>query len=174
MTRWSATFFCFLLLSFWPGCIDDECMADGAGCKGEPVLQLPPCGDVAEPPSIETLMAALPAAGSTVGVAGPLRREAGMCTQLGCATSHGCCNSCGAGLLLSDREEPANLQPGELLLWGTIDGISLTCGGDESLLCCPVPTDGTRVLVHGRLGEYGRSIDGPLHGLEVDSICLLD
>jgi len=97
-----------------------------------------------------------------------------MCSQLGCATAGGCCNGCGAALMLSASSTPEFASPADLRLRGSVGGVELSCGGDESLVCCPVPTDGREVVVTGELVEDGVSVDGPLHGLAVSAICTAD
>ncbi|RLB60711.1 MAG: hypothetical protein DRI90_13095 [Deltaproteobacteria bacterium] len=66
---------------------------------------------------------------------------------------------------------PQLAAPADLSLRGSLGGVALSCGGDESLLCCPTPTDGRPVVVTGALIDAGLSIDGPLHGLQVSSLC---
>ncbi len=97
-----------------------------------------------------------------------------MCSQLGCATPEGCRNGCGASLILSARSTPEWASPADLRLHGAVGGVGLSCGGDESLVCCPLPTDGKEVVVTGALVEDGVSVEGALYGLTVSTICSPD
>lgn len=154
------------------GCDLEPCLADGEGCEGRATLALGPCAGSLGPVGLAELLANPPVAPAAVVVAGPLRRESAMCSQLGCATADGCCNGCGAALLLSADVTPGLATPADLRLHGSVDGVGLSCGGDESLVCCPVPTDGRQVVVTGELVEDGVSVDGSLYGLMVSALCL--
>ncbi len=157
------------------GCDLAPCLADGEGCAGRVTLTLSPCGSPNNAVTLEDLVAGpVPAPHSLVIVSGPLRRESAMCTQLGCATADGCCNGCGAALLLSADPTPHLASPADLRLRGSLGGVELSCGGDESLVCCPAPTDGRQVVVTGELTEDGVSVDGALVGLQVSALCTLE
>jgi hypothetical protein len=117
--------------------------------------------------------------GAPIAVRGPLLRTSGMCTLLGCYTADsvetrpgglthryrapepgkphamatlddetfagdrillaegGCCNRCGAALALGG------------LVW--LSGPGLSCGGDESQMCCGVDPRGQEVVARGIL-----------------------
>jgi len=153
------------------GCDLEPCLADGDGCAGRATLALAACGSDVSPVALADLLAAPPAPGTAVEVAGPLRREGAICTQLGCATAGGCCNGCGAALFLSAEPTLAVGSPADLRLRGSLGGVDLSCGGDESLVCCPLPTDGPQVVVTGELVEDGVSVDGSHYGVTVLGIC---
>ena len=157
------------------GCDLEPCLADGEGCDGRATIALSPCASAGSAVALADLLAGpLPVSGTAVAVSGPLRRESAICTQLGCATADGCCNGCGAALLLSADPTPHFASPADLRLRGSLGGVELSCGGDESLVCCPVPTDGRQVVVTGELTEDGLSVDGALYRLEVSALCTLE
>lgn len=157
------------------GCDLEPCLADEEGCSGRATLTLVPCGSLDDAVTLDDLVAgSLPAPLTVLSVSGPLRRESASCSQLGCATADGCCNGCGAALLLSHEPAPQLASPADLSLRGALQGVDLSCGGDESLVCCPTPTDGRVVVVTGQLIEGGVSIDGPLLGLQVSSLCAVE
>jgi hypothetical protein len=154
------------------GCDLEPCLADDEGCAGRATLTLVPCDGSDDAVALGELLAGpVPEPQTVVTVSGPLRRESGMCSQLGCATTDGCCNGCGAALVLSADPAPQFASPTDLRLRGSLQGVELSCGGDESLLCCPTPTDGRPVVVTGELTDEGVSLDGPLYGLQVSSLC---
>ncbi len=97
---------------------------------------------------------------AVVSVRGTLAQEAAICTQLGCFD--GCCNSCGARLALAGTA--ARLIP---LASSTTD---LTCGGDDSRVCCPLRT-GTAVTVAARFQKESDTLDGPTFVLTDAAVC---
>jgi hypothetical protein len=112
--------------------------------------------------------------GQVVRVEGPLRRGAGVCTLLGCAQGT-CCNGCGADLMLGEPAGGADPRAVGLTLVDAVGGAEarrLVCTGDESGLCCPVPTDGRTVVAEGRLRLHGRSLHGPYYALENPTLCV--
>ncbi len=159
-----------LALLLLPGC--DVCQADTGGCDGTEMLLIAPCALGSDAERFDDLLAGHPTAGTEVTVWGPLVREAGSCTQLGCALPNTCCNSCGAGMGLSDAGDYTYFEAADLQLLGTVDGVDLACGGDESVQCCPIPTDTHDVAVTGTLMEFGTSLDGQLWSLQVSDMCI--
>ena len=156
------------------GC-GSECLADKGGCRDEPTIQLATCEASVDVLALADLGAvAADRVGQTVVVEGPLRRDAGACTQLGCSNFDDCCNGCGAGLLLSEDEEPPLARVGDLALSGQVDDVDLACGGDESIICCPVPVDGRLVRVTGALAEYGISAEGMRYAVHVEAMCSVE
>lgn len=158
------------LLVLLPGC--QLCQVDTGGCGDAAVLFVPPCAVDVEEQRFDEYLTGAPQAGDEVTVWGPLRREAGSCTQLGCAWESACCNSCGAWMGLSDGEGRAWFGVDDLGLLGEVDGVELACGGDESIQCCPLPTDGSELVLAGTMVEFGSSLEGPRWALEVSSICI--
>ncbi len=159
-------------LSMIGGC-EADCLID-EGCGDRPTIALKPCG--AETDGAVTLEALFsgegPVDGARAVVEGPLRQESALCTQLGCSPIDSCCNGCGSGLGLAERGDFDLSEPGDLSLRGQIDGVELACGGDDSLVCCPIQAAGQRVRATGTIREAGVSVDGPLFSLQIEALCL--
>ncbi len=160
---------CALVLG---GC--SSCLKDKGGCVESPKAPISPCIMGGEALSLSGLLENPPADGSSVAVQGPLRQGIGMCTQKACSAVDACCNGCGASLVLSAQPSPVDLYTGQapqaVLLSGKLGGVSLVCGGDESLLCCPLAAEGEQVIVSGTL----RSVGTPsVLTVEVTGLCAL-
>lgn len=117
--------------------------------------------------------------GQELEVMGPLRRGVGHCTLLSCYESDGspggCCNKCGAGLVISAVDKPGVEKKHAVLLINKGSGPhhhELHCVGDESLVCCPYGTGG-QVVVTGKWMQAGESIYGKYYALENPRICRL-
>ena len=156
-----------------PGCIAGEaCLADD-GCA-DPAVSVDGCGgsddDALE--LDELLEEASARVGEEVVVEGPLRRELGAtCTAVGCSAADACCSDCAAALLLAPSDPADPFSARTLVLDGDLSGVALGCSGDESLQCCPVPTDGRTVRARGTLAEWGTGLEGPLYSLRVRGLC---
>jgi len=148
-----------------------RCQADTGGCEGTETLYVAPCAADMQAERFDAFLTGDPQPGAEVTLWGPLKHEAGMCTQLGCAWPGACCNSCGAWMGLSDSDNGGFFTVDDILLLGTIDDVDLACGGDESIQCCPLPTVGTDLAVTGTLVEFGSSVEGQQYAVEVSTIC---
>lgn len=104
------------------------------------------CPRPAEIPQCKTNIEAIPARrvllhaddylGRTIAVSGAIGRRGGVCTLLGCPGE--CCNSCYSQTTLDS-----------VGIWAP----GFRCRGDESLICCTPPTDGSQIVVSGLFVE---------------------
>lgn len=130
------------------------------GCPpAKPIAACP--ADIA-PMALDALLAHRELVCAIVAVRGPLGRGNGTCTLLGCYSSDprgACCNRCGEALMLGtdaalrDRDY-ARRRASTLML----SGEHVNCGGDESLICCPVDVRGQEVVARGLLRLSGETL----------------
>lgn len=119
------------------------------------------CTGAAPTLTVDALLAdPTPHLDTVVSVRATLTQEPAICTQLGCFD--GCCNSCGARLALGGTAD--HLVP---LASSTTD---LTCGGDDSRICCPLRT-GTTVTVDARFQKESDTLHGPTFVLTEATVC---
>ena len=134
----------------------DNCLD---GCPAPRALAA--CTGTAPTLTVDALLAdPTPHLDAIVSVRGTLAQEAALCTQLGCFD--GCCNSCGARLALAGTAD--RLIP---LTSSTTD---LTCGGDDSRVCCPLRI-GTAVTVDARFQKESDTVTGPTFVLTQATLC---
>lgn len=139
------------------------CVAD-RGCPAPTLFE--PCSP-AQGPSIDVRAVGAVAPGTEpesphVRVAGLLvPANNGVCTLLACGG--GCCNQCWGGLALADFESGATIP------FAAQSDERWTCNGDESSVCCRVPTD-VPVIVEARLISEIQA-DGTTTALAVESVC---
>lgn len=155
------------------GCLGEPCLADSGGCSNSSKIELQPCTSGADGVIALDEVADLDnnGAGQVVTVQGPLLATAALCTQLACSPIESCCNGCGGGFFLSNNEETLGFaQDGDLDLNGSVDGKALACGGDDSLVCCPLAKRGLVVQVTGTLKEPPV---GGTPSMDVQSMCLV-
>jgi hypothetical protein len=141
--------------SWGPACLVER------GCSRAPA-PIPRCERLASArPWSEILPEASALSGQIVRVRGALGVAHGFRTMMGCGPMPGtgaslapgepettyCCNTTGGDIAISDAAEPL-----------TLDG--LTCGGDDSEICCDAPAYGQSVIATGRLEPAWR-LDGP-------------
>ena len=135
------------------------------------VAPLPRCASSGPAqPLAELLAGAERRVGEVVRVEGPLRRGPGVCTLLLCR-KNACCNGCGADLMLGAAAGGADPRATGLTLVDRMGGPAarrLVCSGDDSGLCCPVPTEGRTVVAEGRLRLHGRGH----YALEDPTLCV--
>lgn len=162
---------CLAMCAVFSGC-GSSCLKDKGGCADAPKAPVSPCIMGGEALSLAGILDNPPADGSSVSVQGPLRRGIGMCTEKACSAVDACCNGCGASLVLSAQPSPVDLYTGQapqaVLLSGKLGGVSLACGGDESLLCCPLAAEGEAVIISGTLRSVGTP---PVLTIEVTGLC---
>ena len=133
-----------------PGC-ERTCLVDRGGCDSRESLDLEACVET-DIISVEDILSDPATYAGPVAVRGHIRAEGDICTELGCSDLNACCNSCGSVLLLTDGAD------GDLQIVSSPDApINVGCVGDESLICCSVPTDGRELVITGSLmvdGDY--------------------
>mgnify|MGYP000327261466 CR=1 FL=1 len=140
---------------FVSGCLGEPCLADNGGCSNTSKIELQPCASGTDGViNLDELAELGDVADQIVTVQGPLLATAGICTQLACSPIESCCNGCGGSFFMSNNaDSPGFAELGDLDLNGAVDGTQLACGGDDSLVCCPLPKRGLTVQVTGTLNE---------------------
>ena len=129
------------------------------GCP--PAAPIAPCAADLAPLPLDDALARRELVGATVAVRGPLGRGDGTCTLLGCYSRDprgACCNRCGEALLLGSdaalRDRDYDRRRRSTLM---LSGARVACGGDESLICCPVEVRGQEVVARGVLRRSGET-----------------
>lgn len=130
------------------------------GCP--PTAPIAACPADVVPMALDELLARRELVGATVAVRGPLGRGNGICTLLACYGPDprgACCNKCGEALMLGTEAalrdgDYARRRASTLML----SGEHLGCGGDESLICCPVDVRGQEVVARGLLRLSGETL----------------
>jgi hypothetical protein len=107
--------------------------------------------------------------GREVIVAGPLTPGTAFCGLRVCPHG-GCCNGCGANLLLRTLPPSQTTSESGYELEGPTNSLllsGLTCHGDRSKLCCPVPGVGQPARAFGRLARSSRGV----YSLQAPMVC---
>lgn len=130
-----------------------RCLAD-VGCPA--LAAIPPCTEPGPAMTVEELAASAGLGGERDDEPGEPRPTLApgehtaeghahatvtTCTELAC-TDGTCCNACGGSAVLTSS--PTFDPPSDAAAASLVIG---SCEGDDSRVCCPVPTDGSRLRV---------------------------
>ena len=140
------------------------------GCK--PAYSPPACAEGMQVLTVDELLKNRDKhLGRVVSVRANLREQGRNCTQLNCPDVPDCCNTCGSGLVLSDRSAvdfPPRVpgDSGVLRLEKTdwkSPGPHFRCHGDRSKMCCTISGVDTPITATGTVSDkYGLVLENPV------------